>query len=178
MSKEDLVRGYAQALFAVAEAEGALGTVEDELFSFSKAVEQNTALREALVDPALPVENRKGVLRDLLGDRANPVTLALLGFVVEAGRAKDLGKIVQEVASIAATRRDHELAEVRSAVSLSDEQRSRIADALSRATGRAIEVKVVVDPTVVGGIVARVGDEVFDGSVASRLTEAKQQLGS
>ena len=74
--------------------------------------------------------------------------------------------------------RQHELAEVRSAVDLTAAQRDRLAEALSRATGRQVEVKVVVDPSVVGGIVARVGDEVFDGSIASRLEDAKQALGS
>jgi F-type H+-transporting ATPase subunit delta len=175
---DTLIRGYAEALFAVVEAEGVLSKVEDELFAFAKAVEQNTELREALVDPALPLENRKGVVHDLLGERAHPLTVAIVDFVTEAGRAKNLGAIVEELASIAARSRQHQLAEVRTAVPLSDEQRARIAEALTRATGRPIEVKVVVDPSVVGGVVARVGDEVFDGSIASRLEEAKQQLGS
>ena len=96
----------------------------------------------------------------------------LIGFVVESGRAReDLGKIVSDGRSaIAAERREHPLAEVRSAVPLDESQRARLAAALSTATGRSIEVKVVVDPTVVGGVVARVGDEVFDGSIASRWT--------
>jgi F-type H+-transporting ATPase subunit delta len=177
-SKDDLIRGYAEALFAVANAEGALGAVEDELFAFAKAVEQQTSLRDALVDPNLPAENRKAVVRDLLGDRAHPLTAALIGFVVDAGRAKDLGTIVETMTNMAAEQRQHEVAEVRSAVSLSQPQRDRIAAALAEATGLEIEVKVVVDPSVVGGIVARVGDQVFDGSIASRLAEAKQQLGS
>ena len=61
-------------------------------------------------------------------------------------------------------------------MALSDAQRDRLAQALSQATGRTVDVKVVVDPAVVGGVVARVGDEVFDGSVATRLDRAKQQL--
>jgi F-type H+-transporting ATPase subunit delta len=174
--RDDIIRGYAEALFTIAETEGNPDAVENELFAFAKAVEQNGALREALVDPALPVENRKAVVDDLLGERAGRVTVALVGFIIEAGRAKDLGKIVEEMASISAEKRQHELAEVRTAVALTDGQRERIAEALARATGRTIEVKVVIDPSVVGGVIARVGDEVFDGSVASRLSEAKQQL--
>ena len=60
----------------------------------------------------------------------------------------------------------------------SDRQRERLTQALSQATGKRVDVKVVMDPTVVGGVVARVGDEVFDGSIASRLEDAKQVLGS
>ena len=177
-TRDAAVRGYGEAFFAVAEAEGMLDKVEDELFAFGTAIEQNPALREALTDAALPTENRKAVVRDVLGERAHPITVSLIGFAVEAGHAKDLGKIVETMAMLAAERRDASLAEVRSAVPLDDDQRARVAAALSRATGRTIEIKVVVDPSIVGGIVARVGDEVFDGSIANRLNEAKQHLGS
>jgi F-type H+-transporting ATPase subunit delta len=173
-----LADGYARALFTVAEAEGALPAVEDELYAFGKALESNTRLREALTDAQLPAENKKAVVTELLGERANPVTTTLLGFVIDAGRAREIPKIVDELARMASAEREHALAEVRVAVDLTTEQRERLAEALSRATGRQVDVKVVIDPTVVGGAIARVGDEVFDGSVASRLEDAKQALGS
>jgi F-type H+-transporting ATPase subunit delta len=177
-AKEELIHGYAQALFSVAEAEGVLGAVEDELFAFAKAIEQNSRLREALTDPALPSENKRGLITDVLGERAHPLTGSLLGFIVDSGRSRELAGIVQELATVAAERRRHALAEVRTAVPLSDERRARLADALAKATGKALEVKVVVDPGVIGGVVAHVGDEVFDGSIRTRLDEAKQHLGS
>jgi F-type H+-transporting ATPase subunit delta len=171
--KDALVRGYAEALFAVAEAEGELEAVEDQLYAFAKAVEGNAELREAITDPVLPAENKKAVVRDLLGERANPHTVNVLGFLVDQGRAREIGRIVEELASLAAERRAHVVAEVRSAVPLDETQRRRLAEALSRATGREVEIKVVVDPTVVGGIVAKVGNEVFDGSVRTKLDEAR-----
>ena len=178
MTDEGLIGGYAQALFAVAQAEDVLPKVEDELYAFGKALEQHTDLREALTDAVLPVENKKAVVEDLLGERAHPITLGLLGFVIDLGRARHIPKIVEELARIASVERNHALAEVRTAVDLTDEQRRRLAEALSRATGRTVDLKVVVDPSVIGGVVARVGDEVFDGSIASRLEDAKQALGS
>jgi F-type H+-transporting ATPase subunit delta len=176
--REDRVGGYATAVVAVAQAEGALSKVEDELFQFAKAVDANPSLREAITDRALPVGNRVALVRDVLGDRVHPATVSLVSFLIEADRARDLTKIAEHVVEIAAQARQHEVAEVRSAVPLSDAQRERLTQALSRATGRQVEVKVVIDPTVVGGVVARVGDEVFDGSVASRLDDAKQLLES
>jgi len=178
MTSDHVIDGYAEALFTVARAEQALPAVEDELYAFAKALEQNTPLRDALTDAALPAENKKGVIGDILGERANPLTVSLLGFVVDAGRAREIPKIVQRLAEVAASERDQALAEVRSAVELSAAQRNRIAAALSKATGRKVDVKVVVDPSVVGGVVARVGDEIFDGSLATRLVDAKQRLGS
>jgi F-type H+-transporting ATPase subunit delta len=174
----DTVAGYATALVAVAEAEGATRKVEDELFAFAKAADQNPALRQALTDQTLPVDNRQALVRDILGERAHPVTVHLLSFVIESGHAKDLSKIADAFVQIAASSREHAVAEVRTAVPLSDKQRERLEKALSTATGRTVEAKVIVDPTVVGGVVARVDDLVFDGSVSSRLEDAKHALGS
>lgn len=178
MAEEGLIGGYAQALFAVAQAEDVLPKVEDELYAFGKALEQHSDLRESLTDAMLPVENKKAVVEDLLGERAHPITLGLLAFVIDLGRARHIPKIVEELARMASVERSHALAEVRTAVNLTDDQRRRLAEALSRATGRTVDLKIVVDPSVIGGVVARVGDEVFDGSIASRLEDAKQALGS
>jgi F-type H+-transporting ATPase subunit delta len=173
----DLMRGYAQALFSVAEAEGVLNEVGDELFRFARALEKETRLRNALTDIGLPAERKRKILNDLLGKQASPHTVNLLAFVVEQGRARDLGAIVDELVRLAAERRQRAVAEVRTAVPLSGPQRKRLADALSRATGQQIELKIVVDPeSVVGGVVARVGDQVFDGSVRRRLELARERL--
>ena len=79
---------------------------------------------------------------------------------------------------MASAEREHALAEVRSAVELTAEQRDRLAQALSRATGRTVDVKMVVDPRVIGGWCARVGDEVFDGSIANRLRTPNERWGA
>jgi F-type H+-transporting ATPase subunit delta len=163
-------------MFSVAEAEDALDAVEDELFRFARALEKQQRLREALTDPALPAERKRAVLVDLLGERANPHTVNLLAFIVEQGRARDLGAIVDEVVALAAERRQAAVAEVRTAVPLGAEQRKRLASALEKATGKRIELKVVVDPDVVGGVVARVGDQVIDGSVRRRLELARERM--
>jgi F-type H+-transporting ATPase subunit delta len=96
--------------------------------------------------------------------------------IVAAGQASDLPAIVERFVELAASERDNEVAEVRSAIALDDEQIARLADALGRATGKTIEVKVIVDPTVLGGLVARVGDTVIDGTIRHRLDEMKEQL--
>jgi len=177
-TRNEIVKGYAQALLAVAEAEDDLGTVENELFAFANVVERDGRLHEALTDPALPAENKRALVKDLLGDRANPHTVSILGFLIEQGRAKELGQIVDGLTELAAERRKHVVAEVRSAVPLTQERRKRLAEALSKATGKNVEITVVIDPAVIGGILARVGDEVFDGTVRTRLEDARERLGS
>lgn len=173
---KEAIRGYAQALFSIAEAEDALEAVEDELFRFARAVERESKLRESLTDPALPVERKKAVLRDILGERASPHTVSILGFLVEQGKARELTAIVDELVELAAAPRKAAVAEVRSAVALTEKHTKDLAKALERATGKKVELKVVVDPSVVGGVVARVGDQVIDGSIRRRLEIARERM--
>jgi len=176
--RDRVLEGYAAALLSVAEAEGAVAEVEDELFRFGRTLESSSELRDALVDPALPQERKNAVLQDLLGERASATTIHLLELVVAQGRARQLDQIAAHVSELAAERRRMVVAEVRSAIELSEEERRRLTEVLQRATGKQIELKVIVDPEVIGGAVARVGDQVFDGTVRSRLEAARERLGS
>jgi F-type H+-transporting ATPase subunit delta len=176
VDKDAIVRSYAEALFRVADAEGELDAVERRLFAFAELLERETRVRDALLDPSLPIENKRQLIADSLRERANPLAVNLLGFLVEQGRAREIGRIVEALAEVVAATRERAVAEVRSAVPLGDARAKELAGALSRATGRPIEVRVIVDPSVVGGVVARVGDEIFDGSVRSRLIGAREQL--
>ena len=171
-----LIEGYARALFAVVEAEGDVDEVGDQLYRFAKAIEARSDLREALTDPSLPSDRKRGIVHDLLEGKASDSTVSLLGFLIEQGRAKDLPKIIEALADVVAERRNRAVAEVRTAVPLDAGQRTRLAEALGRATGKDIELKVLVDESLVGGIMARVGDQVYDGTIKRRLELAREQL--
>jgi len=168
------VDAYAQALLQVAKAEGSLDTVEDELFRVARTLEGNDSLRSALTDQAIPIDRRQGIVEDLLSGKASPVTTALVSFVVGAGRGRDLPAIIDRLVQEAAEERSEAVAEVRSAIPLNEDQRTRLAAALSRATGKQVSVKVIVDPSVLGGVVSTVGDIVIDGSVRHRLDQLKE----
>jgi F-type H+-transporting ATPase subunit delta len=165
---------YADALLAVLVAEGASAEVEDELFRLGRAVEGNDELREALADPRIPAARRQQIVEDLLAGKAEPLTVAIAGLVVGAGRARDLPAIVDRLVERRSAQRSASVAEVRSAVDLSADQKARLAAALSKAVGQQVEVKVVVDPTVVGGAVAQIGDQVIDGSIRTRLAQLRE----
>jgi F-type H+-transporting ATPase subunit delta len=172
----DRVDGYATALFEVARAEGHLQDVEDELFRFARVLEGSDELRATLTDAAIPVERRQGIVEDLLGPRASPTTTALVSFVVASGRGRDLPAIVERLVARAAEERQHAVAEVRSAIPLDDDQRRRLEQALSKSLGKQVEVKVVVDPSVMGGLVTRVGDTVIDGTIRHRLDKLRETI--
>ncbi|MFY9587554.1 MAG: ATP synthase F1 subunit delta [Actinomycetota bacterium] len=173
----DLSRGYAQALFQVAQAEGALEQVEDELFRFARILENETRLREALTDPSQEAEHRAKMVQELLGPKASPHTTNIISFVVQQGRARELPKIIDSLVQLAAQERNKAVAEVRSATPLDGDQRQKLVDAIAKATGKNVELKVLVDPSVVGGLLVRVGDQVFDGTVRRRLQMAREHIG-
>ena len=172
----DRIDGYAQGIFAIAQAEGSLEKVENELFQFSQLFQGNEQLRERLTDQTLPVEKRQAIVEDLLGQKASPLTVNVISFVVGAGRARELPDIVNRLVQRAAAERQREVAEVRSAIMLDQEQQRRLTEALEQATGKKIELKVIQDPGVIGGLVARVGDTVIDGTVRRRLEQLRESL--
>lgn len=167
---------YARALLDTVEVEGHLGEVEDELFRFARVVEGNDELRMALSDTSLPAERRMAIVEDLLGPKAMQTSTAIASFLVGIGRGRDLPAIVHRFVELAAQRREHVVAEVRSAVALTDDQRERLERALGDATGKRVEVRVVVDEKVLGGLVARIGETVIDGTVRHRLDKFKEQM--
>jgi F-type H+-transporting ATPase subunit delta len=176
MAADDRTLAYAEALFSVARAEGTLGEVEDELFRFSQTLSGSDELRDALTDPQIPAARRQQIVEDLLGGKASPTTVALVSLVVGTGRARELPAIIRQLVEMSAHEAEKEVAEVRSAVPLTDDQRERLAKALNQATGKQVEVKVVIDPSVLGGVVAQVGDTVIDGSVRNRLDQLKNSF--
>ena len=173
---EPRIDAYAKALFEVAKAEGNLDEVEDELFRFARSLEASDDLRNALTDELIPAERRQAIVEDLLGHRASNTTTALVSFVVGAGRGKDLPAIIAKLVERAASEKEKAVAEVRSAIPLTTDQQDRLAAALANATGKQVEVKVVVDPSILGGLVATVGDTVIDGSVRTRLDQIRSIL--
>ena len=178
MAKQDQIDGYAAAILEFAKAEGQLETIGDELFQIARTFESSSELRDSLSDPRLPVERKQGIISDLLDTRASVLTVNLINFVIGAGKARDLPAIADRLVQRASEARDAVVAEVRSATALDPETVSKLEAKLSGATGRKVEAKVVVDPEILGGIVARVGDVVIDGSVKGRLQELRDEFGA
>jgi F-type H+-transporting ATPase subunit delta len=179
-SEDDLVEALetlaAQAAVVDAGNDGVLDRVEDELFRFGRAVESSPQLQLTLTDPALSAERKAALVTDLVGDQAAPATTAMLAYAVGHLHGRAPAGAVAELTDLAATQRNRVLAEVESAIALSGEQQARLTAALERLTGRRVKLHVEVTPDVVGGIVVRVGDEVIDGSLASRLEQARRAV--
>ncbi|MCZ2524248.1 F0F1 ATP synthase subunit delta [Streptomyces sp. HB2AG] len=170
-----------EELSTVAELIGAqrveaLDDVEDELFRFGRIVASDPELRAALTEQASTVSARADLVRDLLGGRADIVTERLVTRLVTRPRGRSLEGGLEEYSKLAAARRGRVVAVVTSAVPLSDVQRMRLGAALGRLYGRTVHLNLDVDPEVVGGIRVRIGDEVIEGTVGSRIDDATRRL--
>jgi F-type H+-transporting ATPase subunit delta len=176
MAEPIRVEAYSHAFFEIARAERRVEAVEDDLFRFSRTFEANDELRMALSDRTVPAERRVAVIEELMAGTAMPTSVGLVAMVVSADRASELPAIVDRFLELSAAQRQRDVAEVRSAVPLDDRVRERLARALSEAVGKEVEVKVVVDPSVLGGVFARIGDTVIDGTIRRRLEELKERI--
>ena len=167
----------AMAALTAADRDDELERVGDELFALADLVAHEPTVRSALTNPGLPVANKRALVADLLKGRASDRTAALADLLVELGEGHDLDVSARELAELAARRRGLVVAEVRSAVELDDQRRARLAETLARVTGSPVELRVTVDQAILGSVVVRIGDEVFDGSIRSRLEQAREALG-
>jgi F-type H+-transporting ATPase subunit delta len=165
-----------EAALQQAEDEGVLDEVEDELFRFGRIVDGQRELRAALTDRNLPVARKADLLHRLIDGKVAGVSSALIERAVVAPRGRTIERVLDDYAQLAAERRERLIAHVTSAVDLSDEQQERLGESLQREFGRKIRLQVVVDPSLLGGITVRIGDELIDGSVLRHLGAARRQL--
>ena len=164
------------ALLASAQSGGTLHQVEEELFRFERELVASRDLLGALGDRSAATEGRVGVLADVLKGKVTDVTYALIERQVAAPRGARLLTAMRSLVQAAAERRQRIVARVTVAVELSAAQRERLSTVLAKAYGHEIQLNVAVDPQVLGGIKVQVGAEVVDGTVVSRLADAKRRL--
>jgi F-type H+-transporting ATPase subunit delta len=170
------IDAYVTSINTIATAEGVLAQVEAEFSAVVRAMDANDSLRAKLTDELLPIAVRQNIVEQLLEGKGHRITAQSLALVIGAGHARDLRTIAEKISAGVAKGQGRQVAEVRSAVALTEDQQSRLAAALAKATGSEVNLKVVVDPSVVGGIVATVGDKVIDGSVRHSLDQLKSRL--
>lgn len=179
-SPRELVDGMDElgriALLVHAEREGRLDAVEDELFRFSRIVAADSELERALSDRTAPLESKASLIRELIGAKADSVSVRLIEQLVTVPRGRTVVGGLGELAAEAAKRRERSVATVVAPVPLSEEQEGRLAATLQRIYSRPIALHVEVDPDIQGGLVIKVGDEVIDGSATGRIDELRRRF--
>lgn len=167
---------YAEAIVALAAGSGVLDVVDSELTTVARAIAGNRSMQERLADINTPTGVRLKVLEAETLQAAHPATRAALAMMIAGEEASSLVEVADLVSTMAAQRRDAELATVTVAADLDDAQRERLRSALEDHLDRKLALKVIVDPSVIGGVRARVGDTVIDGSLSGRLSTVRARV--
>ena len=171
---DEKIQGYAQAILAVASAESNGTQIEDEIYRFSQVLQSSEELKSTLSDASIPSARRQQIVEDLLDGQVTQTTVALVSMVVAAGMGSDIKAIADKVVGLGAESRDKAVAEVYSVVDLSSDQQQRLAAALKSATGKDVEMKIIIDESVMGGLLVQIEDEVIDGTVRTRLKQLRE----
>jgi F-type H+-transporting ATPase subunit delta len=172
--RETAARRYADAAFEIGRADRTLDGWERDLLTLREAL-QDEQLRRLVQHPAIPFAEKERVLRKVAGGVARePLSLALL--MVRRGRPGAIDAMVDRFRELVRRHRGIALAEVRTALALSDDERTAIAERLHALTGDRIEMNEVVDESLIGGVSVRIGDQLYDASVRSRLERLRARL--
>jgi len=164
------------AMCTSADIASQLDELEDELFRFGRIVGGNPGLRYALSNLFVPPDGRRSLVLDLLEGKASGPGLRLISQAAAHPRGRSMDANLESYATLAAALRQRLVAEVHVAVPLTADQRSRLAGALAVAYGHDVHLNVVVDSQLVGGMTVRIGDELINASVASRLAELRRDM--
>jgi len=164
------------AVAATVRSAGARGKqVGDELFAVLQLIEGSSTLRDALADPSRTAQDRSELLLGLLEGKTLPATKMLVGQAVTR-QAGTVEAALEEYLGLAAEALEERVATVHTAKELSADEQQRLAAALGQQYGTEVQLHVVVDPGLIGGLRVEIGDDVIDGTVASRLDEARRRL--
>jgi ATP synthase F0 subunit b/ATP synthase F1 delta subunit len=164
------------ALLVRAERDDQIEDVEDQLFRFSRILDSQPHLTSLLSDYSAPLDARITLLNNVLRRRASQTAADLLRQTIELLHGERADDAVRELAELAVSRRGEVVAEVRAATDLSDAQSERLTELLTRIYGHPVSVQLETKPALLGGLTIAVGDEVIDGSLASKLAAAETHL--
>lgn len=157
--------------------EGKLEDVEKEIFAVFQLLQTERELRAALTDSRLRSEqSRIDLVNRLFAKKLDPISLRLVEDVVATSKAGRLLANLRAICDDAAAIRSRGMATITTAAPLSDAQLERVAKALRKSRGQDMVINVVIDPTVIGGMKIRYGDEVVDGSISNRIVQTRRQL--
>lgn len=179
MSARSMARRYAQALFDVAVRGNRAAAVESDLSGFTELVRRSPELAAVFATPTVPARKKRALVEALFeatGEQVAPEVTRLVAMLAERDRLGMLGDVLAAYQDRVMDAARVVPAEVVTAVPLPEDRKQALAEALGRATGRQVTISDRLDPSILGGVVARVGSLVFDGSVVGQLARLRQRL--
>ena len=173
---DPVARRYAQALAEEARSAGLLDTVDGDVDAIAETLDGSRELRGALASPVVPRAKKESILAALFGESVSALTMDFLRLLLDKGREASISDVVEGFRALRDEERGVVTADVRSAKPLSPDETDRLKTALEASSGQTVRMKLSVDPDLIGGLVVRLGDTVYDRSVRHQLAELKEQM--
>jgi len=167
---------YAEALYEIAGREKAVEAIEQELLAVDTVIRENRDLQKMLYHPRITPEDKKSLISELFSGKVSEVTMEFLKLLVDRQREQFLSDIVSNYVNLANKARNITEAKVSSAVELTPDEMETMAEVLNKVTGKKVQTSYNVDPSLIGGVVVRIGDRVIDGSIRTRLATMREHL--
>ena len=178
MARGAAARRYAKALFQIAKERDAVASLRGELNALGNLLAESSELSDVLLQPIHPSKQRRAVLAAVADKlEASEILKSFYAFLIEQRRLVDFDVVVAEFDRLAEAEQGVTRAQVRTASPLTDDQRARLQQALASRTGGAVELEVAIDESLLGGLIAQVGDTVYDGSLKSQLEQLRAGIG-
>lgn len=178
MSSRSLARRYAQALFLSSQERNLLDQVEAELKTVVQTIQESKELSQIIDRDTIPSEDKKVLLEKLFTDRISSQTMNFVKLVLDKRREKHLAEMLVEYVSLADTARNMLEVQVKTAAELSPQQQELIKQGLSSFSGKDVRLNVEMDTSLLGGIMIKIGDKVYDGSARQQLQSLRKRLES
>jgi F-type H+-transporting ATPase subunit delta len=175
MLKGAIARRYAGAIFEIAQKQNTLDRSLDDVQGIAQ-IFANRTLSYLLREPKVPAQRKEAALRESLASRVLPTSLNLALLIVQRGLVEIMPRLASEFEAFVLDYRNQAIAEVTTATQIDDAQGAVVRQALEQRTGKSIKLETRVDPSILGGVIARVGDQIIDNSVRNRLHILQQQL--
>jgi F-type H+-transporting ATPase subunit delta len=176
MPDVSIARRYAQALFDIAQRDGIVEKIEQDLDTIDAAVRSTPMLLRVLRAPTIPRERKKALLTQIFGQGVTALTARFLALLVDRRRENVLPQVNPEFKKLSYQHRNLLPVTVQVATRMTPEERQQLTEALSRRTGKTVELQEEVEPSLMGGAVLRLGDTIIDGSVAGHLRRLRQRM--
>lgn len=176
MLNKTVAMRYAEAFFSIAQDNNKIDEYQQELELIIKNIEEIENLKAYLGHLIIPAKEKKELISKIFADEVSPVVLNFLMIIIDKRREVYLGSIVEEYKELADISRNIAKADLISAQEVPANEVKALAEKLSTSTGKTVQIKQIIDPSLIGGVKIRIGDQIIDGTVAKKLEMLKTQL--
>lgn len=176
IKKPEIILRYAQAILAVAVGEGILDQVEEEMTLIKEVLKRNNSLLEFLKNPQVTPEEKQKVIMEIFGEKVSRIVLHHVTLIMGQRRGDLLINIIDGLFRLVAESRRKNIGKLTTAIPISEETEKRLERVLSGLMGKEVSLKNLVDPSILGGFILQIDEQIIDASIQCQLGRLREEI--